>query len=461
MAAANDTFTTTSLDAAHDYAEARSLANAGRDEEAILLFQKAIERDEKMGRAYAGWAASAFKLGRRNEAELFYQRAFALVDRMTEREKLRTYGTYYLNLAGNYDRAIEINLELIQKYPSDGAALNNLALAYFILLQFDKALERGKHVLDIYPRSALYRYNYALYAMYAGDFETAAREARTALEANPNLPKAHLAIAMSALANGNVEEARAAYGNARATGPLGVSLANIGLADLDMHQGRFEDAIGLLATGISLDEQTRNSVGAAAKAIALADAYLARGRAAQARENMDLARKLADDPSVTVPLARLLLQTGRPAEVTAIASELEKSLAPRSVAYGKVVQAMAHLDRDRPREALEALQEAQKLADLWLVRFYKGVAYVGLQAYPDALSELELCEKRRGEATAVFLDDVPTFRYVVPLSYWLGRAHDGLGARDAAARHYKAYLALRSPAADPLAKDAAARQKSP
>jgi tetratricopeptide (TPR) repeat protein len=122
---------------------------------------------------------------------------------------------------------------------------------------------------------------------------------------------------------------------------------------------------------------------------------------------------------------------------------------------------MAYLDRDRPREAIEALQEAQKLADLWLVRFYKGVAYVGLQAYPDALSELELCEKRRGEATAVFLDDVPTFRYVVPLGYWLGRAHDGLGARDAAQRHYQTYLALRSPAADPLAKDAAARIKVP
>jgi tetratricopeptide (TPR) repeat protein len=457
MAAASDTFTTTSLEAARDYAEARSMANAGRDEEAILLFQKAIARDEQMGRAYAGWAASAFKLGRRNEAELFYQRAFALVDRMTEREKLRTYSTYYLNLAGNYERAIETNLELAQKYPSDGAALNNLALAYFNLLQFDKALEHGKHVLDIHPQSALYRYNYALYAMYAGDFTTAASEGRRALEANPNLPKAHLAIAMSALANGNVLEARTAYSNARATGPLGVSLANIGLADLEMHQGRFEDAVGLLATGLNLDEQTRNSAGAAAKAIALAEAHVARGGVTQARESMDLARKIANDPSVAVPLARLLLQSGRPADVAAIASQLEGSLAPRSVAYGKVVQAMAHLDGNRPREALDALQEAQKLADLWLVRFYKGVAYVALQAYPDALSELELCEKRRGEATAVFLDDVPTFRYVVPLSYWLGRAHDGLGARDAATRHFKAYLALRSPTSDPLAKDAAVR----
>jgi tetratricopeptide (TPR) repeat protein len=158
-----------------------------------------------------------------------------------------------------------------------------------------------------------------------------------------------------------------------------------------------------------------------------------------------------------VPLARLFLQSGQAAEVEAIAKQLEASLASRAVAYGKVVQAMSLLDRQRPREALEALQEAQKLADLWLVRFYKGVAYIQLRAYPDALSELEQCERRRGEATAVFLDDVPTYRYVVPLSYWLGRAHDGLGAREAATRNFNAYLGLRSPATDPLAKDAAAR----
>ena len=97
------------------------------------------------------------------------------------------------------------------------------------------------------------------------------------------------------------------------------------------------------------------------------------------------------------------------------------------------------------------------MADLWIVRFLKGVAYVEAGAYAEALSELELCEKRPGEATALFLDDIPSYRYMVPLSYWLGRTHDGLGARDAAARHFNRYLSLRSAATDALAKDAATR----
>ncbi len=457
MAAAAETFTTTSLEAARDYAEAQNLANANRDEEAIAVYQRALGHDDRMGRAYAGWAASAFKLGRRAEAEDTYKKAFALVDRMTEREKFRTFGTYYLNIAGDYQRAIENYESLVAKYPADGAAHNNLALAYFNEHQFDKALAQGRHVLDIYPQSPLYRYNYALYAMYAGDFSTAATEARAALEQNANLPKAHLAIAMAALSSGNAAEARAAYERARGAGPRGVSLAAMGLADLSMYEGRFEDATAQLEAGLAADEEGQNVAAAAAKAIALAEAQQARGNTSAAAQAIERARRLSDQPAVLVPAATLLLASGRAADAARIADHLDSALAPRPRAFARLLRAQAHLEQGRPRDALDLLQQAQALADLWLVRYYKGIAYVGLEAYAQAVSELDLCVTRAGEATAVFLDDVPTFRYMAPLNYWLGRAHDGLGARDAAARHYRAYLALRSPKADALGRDAAAR----
>jgi TolB-like protein len=103
------------------------------------------------GRAHSGWAASAIKLGRKDEADQLYQKALALVDRMTEREKYRTLGAYDLNVAGNYEKAIENFEALVQKYPSDGAGHNNLAIAYFGTLNFTKALEGGRRVLAIYP----------------------------------------------------------------------------------------------------------------------------------------------------------------------------------------------------------------------------------------------------------------------------------------------------------------------
>jgi len=305
--------------------------------------------------------------------------------------------------------------------------------------------------------SLFYRYNYALYAMYAGDFQAAATEARAALETNPNLPKAHLAIAMAALAAGNVNEARSAYENARAAGPRGVSLAAIGLADISMYQGRFDEAVPILQKGLDEDTAAKNLAGAAAKAIALAETHQARGDFRAALTALQRARQLSSDPSVLVPAARVLLASGRAADAAPIADQLASALAPRSRAYARVVNAATSLQRGRAADALDELKQAQKLADLWIVRYLTGVAYVEAGAYAEAVSELELCEKRRGEATAVFLDDVPSYRYMVPLSYWLGRAHDGLGAHDAAERHLHAYLALRSPKTDALAKDAAAR----
>ena len=45
--------------------------------------------------------------------------------------------------------------------------------------------------------------------------------------------------------------------------------------------------------------------------------------------------------------------------------------------------------------------------------------------FPEAVSELGACEKRRGEATALFFDDKPTVHYLGTLPYWIGRAQEG------------------------------------
>src|SRR5204862_14966 len=78
-----------------------------------------------------------------------------------------------------------------------------------------------------------------------------------------------------------------------------------------------------------------------------------------------------------------------------------------------------------------------------------GIAYVQADAYAEAVSELELAEKRRGERTAMCLDDWPTVHQLATLQYWLGRAHEGLGATPAARQNYQSFIKLRGGAADP------------
>ncbi len=153
-----------------------------------------------------------------------------------------------------------------------------------------------------------------------------------------------------------------------------------------------------------------------------------------------------------VPAALVLLRANRRAEAQAIASELGQKLQPRSRAYGAIVEGEIARAAGRAGEARDAFGRAQKLADLWLGRFLLGVTYIEGSEYLSAQAELDQAEKRRGEATAVFLDDVPSFRYLAPLPYWLGRAQEGINkASPAAAENYKKFLSLRpEDSRDPL-----------
>ena len=59
-----------------------------------------------------------------------------------------------------------------------------------------------------------------------------------------------------------------------------------------------------------------------------------------------------------------------------------------------------------------------------------GQAYLQGGFFVEAMDEFMLCEERRGEATAIFLNDLPTWRYMAALPYWLGRAQHGLRLSD-------------------------------
>ena len=120
------------------------------------------------------------------------------------------------------------------------------------------------------------------------------------------------------------------------------------------------------------------------------------------------------------------------------------------------MRAAIALDDGRHLEAIDTLTSAISVADLWLLRFHLGRAYLDGEFYAEALDEFMALERRHGEATALFLDDLPTYRYVATLPYWLARAQDGLGMSSAADENYSVFIARRS-GDDPLASDARQR----
>jgi len=452
-----ETFTTASLEAAHAYVLAGELANAGKFNEAIAQYQEAVQRDPNFGRAYSGWATAAFRAGRADEAEQQWKKALPLMERMTEREKYRTLGSYYLGPGANDEQAVENYKHLVEKYPSDGPGLNNLAVAYFRVLDFKRAAEQGQKATAVYPKSLNYRTNVALYAMYASDFTTSVNEAKQAIALGA-FDKSYLPIAMAALAGGKPDEARTAYAEMAKVSARGASIASMGRADIDMYLGRFDDAQIELKAGIASDEAGKLVAPQALKLIALAEIAAATGRSGEAATLVANALKLSSAEAVVLPAARILITTGRGDAAAPHIAALEKQVRKRSRALAAVARAEIALGARKPVDAIDQLTAAHGLADVWLVHYMLGRAYIEAGSYPEAVSELEECQKRIGEASDVFLDDWPTFRYTVPLKYYLARAQEGTGQKDSAAKNYQAYLALRSGVpGDALAADARKR----
>ena len=454
--AAAETYTTHSLEAAHAYAVGQNMMLAGKWQDAIISYQQAIELDPNLGRAYSGMAVIYANTGKRQDAEKYYSLALAHIDRMTDREKYRTRSGYYL-LTRNQAKAIEELNALVSQFPADSSGHANLALAYFYTRNMNKAQEEQKLALAITPHSQLQHVNFAMYALYAGDFETAAKESKSLLAENPTFDQALRTEALAALGLGHNDEARQDYEKAKGLGTYGASIAATGLSDLALYEGRAADAKGILEQAISADLAAKDAESAADLTAGLAQTELTLGKIPEAVASAGKAASASTDAGVLYRAAQVYLAAGQEMKALQTVEPLEKRLETEPQIYPKLIAAEAFIKKGKPRDAVQTLQEAQKLADTWLGHFDLGRAYLDAGAYTEASSEFDVCLKRRGEVTSVFLDDVPSYHLLPPVYYYQGRVREGLksaGADDS----YKAFLAIKEKgASDPLVADATKR----
>src|SRR6267154_505902 len=450
-----ETVTSSSLEAVHEYAVAQDLQFSSKWEEALPHYSKAIALDPNMGRAYAGMAVMSANMGRKADAEKYYQTAMAHIDRMSDREKYRTRGGYYL-MTRQPDKAIQEYNALVEQYPADAVGPTNLALSYFFTRDMQKAMEQGRRSVVLSPKAVMQRTNLALYSIYAGDYISGEKAAQEVLNASPSSADALGALAIAQTGQGDFSSATATYQKLEALSPRGASMANIGLADIAEFQGRNDEALTLLEKGIAADVGAKESASAAAKTIALGQADLSQGNKKKALNAADSAVKLDPQPNILIAAGELYVNSGDAARAAKLVTQLSARIEPEPQLYGALLQGAISLSRGQRTDAIEAFEKAQRISNSWLGHFYLGKAYLQNGSFTEADSEFELCLKRRGEASAVFLDDVPTFRLVPPVYYFLARAQEGLKS-PSAAETYRTFLKMQPSGSGDLITDARRR----
>jgi serine/threonine protein kinase/tetratricopeptide (TPR) repeat protein len=448
LAITQGTFTASNLEAVHQYGIAKEMQSAGRLEEALQAFTKAAELDPKFARAYAGMAAAAGNLGQMENAEKYAKLAMEHVDQMTERERYRIRGQYYI-WTEDWKQCVEEHSALVQDFPADDIGQTNLAVCYARLLNMPKAMEVAKQDLLISPRDVISRMNYSLYACYANDFKSCERGGREALQLNPGYEEAFLVVAYAQLGQGQPAQATETYQKLEKVSPRGASLAASGLANLALYEGRFRDGIQILEKAAAGDLAQKDVDAAADKYLMLSYADLLLGEKQAAVTAAE--RALADSRSTKTQFlaARTFVEAGEAAKVRKLAASLASEVHAEPQAYAKLILGEAALKNRNPNQAIQLFSEAKDLLDTWIGRFDLGRAYLDAEAFGEADSEFDRCIKRRGEALELFMDNMPTYSYLPPVYYYQGRDREGLKSRGFA-DSYRTYLSIRGQSTEDL-----------
>ena len=456
--AVGETFTTSTVEAVKAYSQAQEQAFSGNYQQASALYRKTIQMDPDFGRAYAGLGVVYFNLGDQGESERYFQAAFQRLNRMTDREKLRTQGGYYL-AKGDQDQAIAIYQELTQKYPADSAAHANLSVAYQRSRNAEGALRQGKKAIEIYPNNVSQINNVASFAICAGKFEEARQYAERSRKLNPNYVKAHLTTALAELLLGDRAKCEAAYRELQKIVAPGPWLAALGLADLAMVEGRFGEAVSELEQILKVEKGLNGQMVAVTK-ILMGSAQVAGGQAAAAVGTLGEAASALNDPERLAMVGHLLARANSPSKALAVAAQLEKGNRKQAEAYARFVRAEAALASRDFKQAGTHFRESLRLLDTWMVHYGMGRWYLENQQAIEALAEFIKCENRRGEAAWLVIEDVPTYGLYPGALFDSARAREASGDRVGAKQTYEEYLKYRSQASDPMTVLARERAKS-
>jgi serine/threonine protein kinase/tetratricopeptide (TPR) repeat protein len=451
---ASDAFTAANIEAVREYAKGQEHFAAGRLAEAIPAFLEATRLDPDFGRGYSSAATAANNLGRREEADDYFQKALARIDRMTEREKYRTRGQYYL-FSRNAPKAIDEFTALVDKYPSDVQGLSNLANAHSQMRQFDQAMAIGTRVASMFPSNPLRQNNVALYAMYAGKFEDAVAGGRKAAELNKGYALAYVSQGLGSEALGKYDDAAAAYKQLSAL-PGWQARAALGMADMAMLRGRTAEAASALEPMLA---EKLPALQMARVSTTLASVRLSQGRIPDAIKAADMALQLSPNPEIRFEAGRIFLAAGRAPRAKEIAAELEKSLSPETHAMGLTLTGEIQLNAGDARGAIQTFHQSLKVVDGWQTRYLLGRAYLLGESYTEADGEFDRCIARRGEATAVYLDDYPTWRLMAPVYYYRGVSRAAMKSTTGAADALRTFLEFKNGGDEqsPLVADAQKR----
>ncbi len=166
--------TTASLDALRKFTQAEDLEERGDHARAKALLQEAIELDPEFAMAWRKLAVVIREAGgTRDEEMAAATRAFDLRHRLTERERYQAIAYYHQVVTLDVQERVRAYRSILDRYPDDRSALNNLSIVYSELTQWEEAVALLKRAVGGPGTSASAYTNLVSYQSLSADFPSA------------------------------------------------------------------------------------------------------------------------------------------------------------------------------------------------------------------------------------------------------------------------------------------------
>jgi len=143
--------TTSSLEALKAYSRGERTYREKGPTAALPFHQRAIELDPGFAMGYLAVGDDYYSTAEPGRASEYYARAFELREHASEREKLAITSSYYENVTGELEKAIQTYQEWIGKYPRDYRAHLDLGNVYAEQGQYERAYEASREAVRLAP----------------------------------------------------------------------------------------------------------------------------------------------------------------------------------------------------------------------------------------------------------------------------------------------------------------------
>jgi tetratricopeptide (TPR) repeat protein len=157
-----DQVTTGSLVALRTFTQGLQAWNQGDNARAMQLMEDAIAIDTTFAMAYRKLAIILSNQSeRRSRAVEAATKAYEFRDRLTNRERYLVIAAYHSVVTGNHDQQISAYRTLLDVYPDEHYALNNLGVIYTQLRDYERAAEYYARALAVDSTTRLHYSNLA------------------------------------------------------------------------------------------------------------------------------------------------------------------------------------------------------------------------------------------------------------------------------------------------------------